>query len=673
METMTDKMQASQDGVIGSRRKLRRHGHLDSITSSGLLTHKSTCLLVPLTHRHRTSSMVNAPSSSSGLPPVAVQSKLSQSSPSIREPLLCANYVLQARAHIQTRLGSHEPISQQKRGLPPSQTASPLRMPKQLAPLDLRPKDNCAAHILKHCIALKPISKDPLSPVSAHRRRANPDKVCKSITQQCPKSSELKSAPKSKSQQTTGSQRSKSTVDFITYKDMFTTIPSEGNGPAMYEMFPGSIYDNFQNPTICENNQLQPVPPRRSRHVKCRPLKQVQTTSESSKNTQFPLTDTWTSYESSGPTVMSLVYQKFLDSVVDGQLTDDLLQRLAEELSSLDAIDISIGPCPQNLEMEHQKGGNHMLERNDNHGMTNKASSSLGDNTSWTKGEELGSGAYGTVYCGLTSQGQLIAVKQVNLDVSNPEVARTEYTRLEGEVELLKTLSHANIVGFLGTSFQQHVLSIFMEYIPGGSIASILHRFGPLPERILGLYTYQILDGVAYLHLNGVIHRDLKGNNVMLMPTGVIKLIDFGCARRISCVSHTSINSAELIKSVCGTPYWMAPEVITETGYGRKSDIWSMGCTVFEMATGKPPLAHMDKIAALFYISGKRGLMPSLPDGFSENAKDFVKICLTSDQKLRPAAEQLRRHSFILRNRAGFTTWKAQKKHFCRHSDGLYD
>uniref|UniRef100_A0A3B4YDY9 Mitogen-activated protein kinase kinase kinase 19 n=1 Tax=Seriola lalandi dorsalis TaxID=1841481 RepID=A0A3B4YDY9_SERLL len=226
------------------------------------------------------------------------------------------------------------------------------------------------------------------------------------------------------------------------------------------------------------------------------------------------------------------------------------------------------------------------------------------------------------VYCGLTSQGQLIAVKQVSLDTSDPDTAKREYSRLQGEVELLKTLRHTNIVGFLGTSLYQHIVSIFMEYIPGGSIASILHRFGPLPERVLALYTHQILEGVAYLHLNRVIHRDLKGNNVMLMPTGIIKLIDFGCARRLSCLNHTASNNGDLLKSVHGTPYWMAPEedflnclsstclsVINETGYGRKSDIWSVGCTVFEMATGKPPLAHMDKMAALFYIGAQRGLI----------------------------------------------------------------
>uniref|UniRef100_A0A3P8WYC7 Mitogen-activated protein kinase kinase kinase 19 n=1 Tax=Cynoglossus semilaevis TaxID=244447 RepID=A0A3P8WYC7_CYNSE len=283
----------------------------------------------------------------------------------------------------------------------------------------------------------------------------------------------------------------------------------------------------------------------------------------------------------------------------------------------------------------------------------------------WTKGEMLGRGAYGTVYCGLTNQGQLIAVKQVSLDTSNPKDAKGEYSRLQEEVELLKTLRHINIVGFLGTSLYQHVVSIFMEYVPGGSIASILHRFGPLPERVLALYTQQILEGVAFLHLNRVIHRDLKGNNVMLMPTGVIKLIDFGCARRLSYVNHTGSNSGDLLKSVHGTPYWMAPEVINETGYGSKSDIWSVGCTVFEMATGKPPLAHMNRMAALFFIANT-----SL-GGKKVQSHNFPLSPLhSSDQRLRPSAEQLLRHSFLPRNQTGVNTCRT--RNCCCHSKGQY-
>ncbi|KAM9286882.1 mitogen-activated protein kinase kinase kinase 19 [Morus bassanus] len=264
----------------------------------------------------------------------------------------------------------------------------------------------------------------------------------------------------------------------------------------------------------------------------------------------------------------------------------------------------------------------------------------------WTRGEVLGKGAYGTVYCGLTSQGQLIAVKQVVLDTSDQLTTEKEYQKFHEEVDLLKTLKHVNIVTYLGTCLEDNILSIFMEFVPGGSISSVISRFGPLPEIVLCKYTKQILQGVAYLHDNCVVHRDIKGNNVMLMPNGIVKLIDFGCARRLAWVSLSGTHS-EMLKSVHGTPYWMAPEVINESGYGRKSDIWSVGCTVFEMATGKPPLASMDRIAAMFYIGAHRGLMPSLPDRFSGTAVDFVHACLTRDQHERPSALQLLDHPFV--------------------------
>ncbi|NXQ63897.1 M3K19 kinase, partial [Anthoscopus minutus] len=268
------------------------------------------------------------------------------------------------------------------------------------------------------------------------------------------------------------------------------------------------------------------------------------------------------------------------------------------------------------------------------------------DTIMWTRGEVLGKGAYGTVYCGLTSQGQLIAVKQLILDTSDQLTTEKEYQKFHEEVDLLKTLKHVNIVTYLGTCLEDNILSIFMEFVPGGSISSILNRFGPLPEVVLCKYTKQILQGVAYLHDNCVVHRDIKGNNVMLMPTGIIKLIDFGCARRLAWASLSGTRS-ELLRSVHGTPYWMAPEVINESGYGRKSDIWSVGCTVFEMATGKPPLASMDRVAAMFYIGAHRGLMPALPDRFSSAAVEFVHACLTRDQHERPSALQLLDHPFV--------------------------
>uniref|UniRef100_A0A2K5VGI1 Mitogen-activated protein kinase kinase kinase 19 n=1 Tax=Macaca fascicularis TaxID=9541 RepID=A0A2K5VGI1_MACFA len=376
------------------------------------------------------------------------------------------------------------------------------------------------------------------------------------------------------------------------------------------------------------------------------------------------------------------ISQGIPDSVNNEELTDELLGCLAAELLALDEKDnnscqkMANGTDPENLncilsqrgstpkemdrgttnvKMQRHSNGLRTYDREEKF-LTSNEKMTFSENSLkseepilWTKGEILGKGAYGTVYCGLTSQGQLIAVKQVALDTSDKLATEKEYQKLQEEVDLLKALKHVNIVAYLGTCLQENTVSIFMEFVPGGSISSIINRFGPLPEMVFCKYTKQILQGVAYLHENCVVHRDIKGNNVMLMPTGIIKLIDFGCAKRLAWAGLNGTHS-DMLKSMHGTPYWMAPEVINESGYGRKSDIWSIGCTVFEMATGKPPLASMDRMAAMFYIGAHRGLMPPLPDHFSENAADFVRMCLTRDQHERPSALQLLKHSFLERS-----------------------
>ncbi|PVD33930.1 hypothetical protein C0Q70_05192 [Pomacea canaliculata] len=263
----------------------------------------------------------------------------------------------------------------------------------------------------------------------------------------------------------------------------------------------------------------------------------------------------------------------------------------------------------------------------------------------WKKGNVLGKGAFGTVWCGLTNEGELIAVKQIELTTTDRCKAEFEYEKVQEEVELLKTLSHTNIVGYLGTSFEDNIVSIFMQFVPGGSIASILARFGALDEAVFRRYTRQILQGVEYLHSNDVIHRDIKGGNVMLMPNGVIKLIDFGCAKRL-CI-NLSLSQTQILRSMKGTPYWMAPEVVNESGHGKKSDIWSIGCTVFEMATRKPPWAEMNPMAAIFAIGSDKPV-PKLPNRFSLEAISFTERCLTRDQTQRPSASELLTDSFML-------------------------
>ncbi|KAK6130340.1 hypothetical protein DH2020_035932 [Rehmannia glutinosa] len=155
---------------------------------------------------------------------------------------------------------------------------------------------------------------------------------------------------------------------------------------------------------------------------------------------------------------------------------------------------------------------------------------------------------------------------------------------LEKEVNLLKNLSHPNIVRYLGTAREEDSLNILLEFVPGGSISSLLGKFGSFPESVIRMYTKQLLLGLEYLHKNKIMHRDIKGANILVDNKGCIKLADFGASKKVEALA--TITGA---KSMKGTPYWMAPEVIVQSGHSYSADIWSVGCTVIEMATGKAP------------------------------------------------------------------------------------
>uniref|UniRef100_H2YK97 Protein kinase domain-containing protein n=1 Tax=Ciona savignyi TaxID=51511 RepID=H2YK97_CIOSA len=268
----------------------------------------------------------------------------------------------------------------------------------------------------------------------------------------------------------------------------------------------------------------------------------------------------------------------------------------------------------------------------------------------WKRGKVIGQGAFGKVR--MTNGGQLIAVKQVELSINDREKAKKEYENLQREVEILKDMKHTNIVNFIGTCLEHNVVSIFMEFLTGGSIATVLKEFGPLEEEVYRRFTRQVLEGVNYLHHHSVVHRDINGNNVMLLPCGTIKLVDFGCARKIhersnaSSMRNSASGGARQYQSVKGTPFWMAPEVVTGKLYGPKSDIWSVACTVIEMATAHPPLYELGQYAAMFHI-GEGRPMPVLSKHHTRHARSFVVQCLRFDPQARPTAGELLQHKFF--------------------------
>nr|XP_056713600.1 mitogen-activated protein kinase kinase kinase 3-like [Euleptes europaea] len=261
----------------------------------------------------------------------------------------------------------------------------------------------------------------------------------------------------------------------------------------------------------------------------------------------------------------------------------------------------------------------------------------------WRLGKLLGRGAFGEVYlCYDVDTGRELSVKQVPFDPDSQETSK-EVNALECEIQLLKTLRHERIVQYYGClrDPEERKLSIFVEYMPGGSIKDQLKAYGALTENVTRRYTRQILQGVFYLHSNMIVHRDIKGANILRDSSGNVKLGDFGASKRIQtiCMSGTGM------KSVTGTPYWMSPEVISGEGYGRKADIWSVGCTVVEMLTEKPPWAEFEAMAAIFKIA-TQPTKPQLPDGVSDCCRNFLKIIFV-EEKRRPTAEEILRHSFV--------------------------
>ncbi|EXJ77782.1 STE/STE11/CDC15 protein kinase [Capronia epimyces CBS 606.96] len=252
-------------------------------------------------------------------------------------------------------------------------------------------------------------------------------------------------------------------------------------------------------------------------------------------------------------------------------------------------------------------------------------------------GDCLGKGAFGSVYRALNwGTGETVAVKQIKL----ADLPKSELRVIMLEIDLLKNLDHPNIVKYHGFVKTPETLNIILEYCENGSLHSISKNFGRFPENLVALYMSQVLQGLVYLHEQGVIHRDIKGANILTTKQGLVKLADFGVASRTTGLHESS---------VVGTPYWMAPEVIELTGATTASDIWSLGCTVIELLDGKPPYHTLQPMPALFRIVNDDH--PPLPQGASPGVLDFLMQCFQKDPNLRVSARKLLKHPWIVNAR----------------------
>jgi mitogen-activated protein kinase kinase kinase len=263
----------------------------------------------------------------------------------------------------------------------------------------------------------------------------------------------------------------------------------------------------------------------------------------------------------------------------------------------------------------------------------------------WRRGVEIGSGSFGKVYQAQNVKtGELMAVKQVKIKMDSEE-RKAQVKQLEREIAAMALLTHPNIVQMICTEIKQDKINILMEYVPGASLAAQLKQFGPFQEPHARKYTKQLLEALAYCHAEGIVHRDIKGGNILVSLQGSPKLADFGSAKRFADVNADS----HLSVGYCYTTDWTAPEVFAHGAYNSKVDIWSVGCVVIEMMTGKLPWAEQkfaSRERAMFFI-GSTTEIPQIPQKLSPQGQDFLLRCLQRDPVKRASAVELLEHAWI--------------------------